>query len=138
MRRVPFRWSREVRRRVRTTVCRGPVLMTLLHYPRQVRLYLRSLDPQLSRPVWLLQLGGLMNFFGNGIVFPFLVIYLHDVRGFSLTTAGLVIAASSFAQLVAGIGAGALIDVIGARRLLATGLVLQAIGFGLFPLVREP
>lgn len=103
-----------------------------------MRLYLRSLDPQLSRPVWLLQLGGLMNFFGNGIVFPFLVIYLHDVRGFSLTTAGLVIAASSLAQLVAGIGAGALIDVVGAKRLLAGGLVLQAIGFGLFPLVHEP
>src|SRR5215218_1371194 len=74
----------------------------------------------------------------NGIVFPFLVIYLHDVRGFSLTTAGLVIAASSLAQLVAGIGAGALIDVVGAKRLLAGGLVLQAIGFGLFPLVHEP
>ena len=79
-----------------------------------------------------------MNFFGNGIVFPFLVIYLHDVRGFSLTTAGLVIAASSGAQLVAGIGAGALIDVIGPKRLLAAGLVLQAVGFGLFPLVQEP
>jgi len=103
-----------------------------------VRRYLRSLDPQLSRPVWLLQLGGLMNFFGNGIVFPFLVIYLHDVRGFSLTTAGLVIAASSSAQLVAGIGAGALIDVVGPKRLLAAGLVLQAVGFGLFPLVHEP
>jgi len=103
-----------------------------------VRGILRELDPQLSRPVWLLQLGGLMNFFGNGIVFPFLVIYLHDVRGFSLTMAGLVVAASSGAQLLAGIGAGALIDVVGAKRLLATGLVLQAVGFGLFPLVREP
>jgi MFS family permease len=103
-----------------------------------VRETIRSLDPQLSRPVWLLQLGGLMNFFGNGIVFPFLVIYLHDVRGFSLTTAGLIVAASSAAQLVAGIGVGAVMDVVGPRRLLAAGLVLQAIGFGLFPLVREP
>jgi MFS family permease len=107
----------------------------VLAYFRTLR---RSLDPQLPGPVWLLQLGGLMNFFGNGIVFPFLVIYLHDVRGFSLTTAGLVIAASSAAQLVAGVSSGPAIDRLGPRRLLACGLVLQAVGFGLFPLVREP
>src|SRR4051794_41567573 len=79
-----------------------------------------------------------MNFFGNGIVFPFLVIYLHDVRGFSLTTAGLVIAASSFAQLVAGIGAGGLIDVVGPKRPLAGGLVLPAGGFRPFPPLPQP
>jgi MFS family permease len=92
----------------------------------------------LPRPVWLLQLGGLLNFFGNGIVFPFLVIYLHDVRGFSLTTSGLVVAVSAGAQLVAGIGAGPIIDRVGPRRVLASGLALQAVGFGLFPLVHRP
>ena len=100
--------------------------------------YLRSLNPRLPLPVWLLQVGGLMNSFGNGLVLPFLVIYLHNVRGFSLGTAGLVVAVSSFAQLVAGILAGPLIDRVGARRTLAAGLVLQALGFGLLPLVREP
>jgi MFS family permease len=98
----------------------------------------RSLDPHLPRAVWLLQLGGLLNFFGNGIVFPFLVIYLHEVRGFSLATAGLVVAVSSAAQLVVGVAAGPLIDRIGPRRTFAAGLVLQAAGFGLFPLVRQP
>jgi MFS family permease len=102
------------------------------------RAAVRSLDPRLPRAVWLLQLGGFMNFFGNGIVFPFLVIYLHDVRGFSLATSGLVVAVSSAAQLVAGVAAGPVIDRVGPRRVLATGLVLQAAGFGLFPLVREP
>jgi MFS family permease len=100
--------------------------------------WLRSLDPQLPPEVWLLQLGGVMNSFGNGVVLPFLVIYLHDVRGFSLTTAGLVVAASSAAQLVAGIASGPVIDRVGPRRTLAAGLVLQAVGFGLFPLVHEP
>ena len=100
--------------------------------------YLRSLNPRLPLPVWLLQIGGLMNSFGNGLALPFLVIYLHNVRGFSLGTAGLVVAVSSLAQLVAGIVAGPLIDRFGARRTLAAGLVLQAVGFGLLPLVREP
>ena len=99
---------------------------------------IRRIDPDLPRPVWLLQLGGLLNFFGNGVVFPFLVIYLHDVRGFSLATAGLVVAVSSAAQLTAGVAAGPAIDRVGPRLTLTVGLVMQAIGFGLFPLVREP
>jgi MFS family permease len=100
--------------------------------------YLRSLNPRLPLPVWLLQVGGLMNSFGNGLALPFLVIYLHNVRGFSLGTAGLIVAVSSLAQLLAGILAGPLIDRVGARPTLAGGLVLQAIGYGLLPLVREP
>jgi MFS family permease len=100
--------------------------------------YLRSLNPRLPVPVWLLQVGGLMNSFGNGLALPFLVIYLHNVRGFSLGTAGLIVAVSSLAQLGAGVLAGPLIDRVGARPTLAGGLVLQAIGYGLLPLVREP
>jgi MFS family permease len=98
----------------------------------------RRFDPQLPREVWLLQLGGVMNSFGNGIILPFLVIYLHDVRGFGLGVAGLVIAFSAAAQLTAGLVTGPLIDRIGPRPVLAAGLILQAVGFGLFPLVRQP
>jgi len=100
--------------------------------------YLRSLNPRLPLPVWLLQIGGLMNSFGNGLALPFLVIYLHNVRGFSLGTAGLIVAVSSLAQLTAGVLAGPLIDRVGARPTLAGGLVLQAIGYGFLPLVRVP
>ena len=100
--------------------------------------WLRAFDPQLPRQVWLLQLGGVMNSFGNGVVLPFLVIYLHDVRGFGLGLAGLVISVSAAAQLTAGLLAGPLVDRIGPRPVLACGLVMQGIGFGLFPLVREP
>ena len=100
--------------------------------------YLRSLNPRLPLPVWLLQIGGLANSFGNGLALPFLVIYLHNVRGFSLGTAGLVVAVSSLALLLGGVVAGPLIDRVGAKRTLAAGLVLQAVGFGLLPLVRSP
>jgi MFS family permease len=103
-----------------------------------VRAYLRSLNPDLPRPVWLLQVGGVMNSFGNGVVLPFLAIYLHSVRGFGIATAGIAIAISSGAQLCAGVAIGPIIDRVGARRVLATGLVLQAVGFGLLPLVHHP
>jgi MFS family permease len=103
-----------------------------------MRISLRAFDPQLPRDVWLLQLGGVMNSFGNGVVLPFLVIYLHDVRGFGLGVSGLVVSVSAAAQLSAGVLAGPLVDRLGARSVLAAGLVLQAVGFGLFPLVRSP
>src|SRR5262249_6628716 len=76
--------------------------------------------------------------FGNGLALPFLVIYLHNVRGFSLGTAGLIVAVSSLAQLTAGVLAGPLIDRVGARPTLAGGLVLQAVRYGLLAVVREP
>jgi MFS family permease len=103
-----------------------------------VRRLLRTFDPQLPRDVWLLQVGGVANSFGNGIVFPFLAIYLHNVRGFGIATAGIAIAISSASQLVAGVAIGPVIDRLGPRRVLATGLVVQAAGFGLLPLVRAP
>ncbi len=64
--------------------------------------YLRSLNPQLPRAVWLLQAGGLANMFGNGLVVPFLIIYLHNVRGVSLGVAGLVAASNAAVALVSG------------------------------------
>ena len=103
-----------------------------------MRRLLRSLDPQLPRDVWLLQVGGVLNSFGNGIVFPFLAIYLSDVRGFGIEVAGLAIAVASAFQLVAAVALGPLIDRVGAKTTLGAGLVLQAFGFGLLPLVSEP
>jgi MFS family permease len=100
--------------------------------------HLRALDPRLPREVWLLQLGGLANSFGNGLVLPFLVIYLHSVRGFGLGISGLVISVSAAAQLTAGLAAGPLVDRFGARPVLGTGLVMQSIGFAFFPLVHHP
>lgn len=103
-----------------------------------MRSWLRSFDPGLPRDVWLLQVGGVMNSFGNGIVLPFLVIYLHNVRGFGLGTSGLVVATSAAAQVTSGILAGPLVDRLGPRVVLGSGLVMQSVGFGLFPLVRQP
>jgi MFS family permease len=100
--------------------------------------YLRSLDPRLPRSVWTMEIGGLANAFGNGLVFPFLLIYLHNVRGFGLDTAGLVVAASAVAGIATIPLVGAIIDRIGGRSVLAVALVLLAVGFGLLPLVHEP
>ena len=97
--------------------------------------YVRSLNPQLPRSVWLLQAGGLANMFGNGIIVPFLIIYLHNVRGISLGVAGLVAASNALAALVSGPLAGALADRIGPRTTLVGALLVMSGAFSLFPLI---
>jgi MFS family permease len=98
---------------------------------------IRAAVPDLPRPIWILNLGTAVNAVGSGLVTPFLLIYLHDVRGFSLELAGLVPTVHFATALVAGIAAGSAFDRIGGRTTAAFALVLVAIGFGLFPLVRE-
>lgn len=104
---------------------------------RGVAIYIRSLDPRLPRAVWTMEAGGLANAFGNGITFPFVVIYLHSVRDTSLVAAGLVLATHSVVSLAAGPIVGTIIDRIGGRFTLAAALVLMAAGWGAFPLIRE-
>jgi MFS family permease len=97
--------------------------------------WLRSLDPRLPREVQLLQLGGLANAFGNGVVLPFMLIYLHNVRGISLGTAGLILATNAFVSIGAGPVGGVLVDRLGGRRVLAAALVFLAVGFAGYILV---
>ena len=100
--------------------------------------YVRRLDPHLPRTIWLVQCGGVVNSLGNGMAFPFIVIYLHNVRGISFAAAGSALAIGGAAALVAGLGAGTMVDRFGGRNTLLLGLVLQATAFALFPLIREP
>jgi hypothetical protein len=68
--------------------------------------YLRSLDPRLPRQVYVLELGALVNAFGNGVVLPFLLIYLHNVRGIPFGLAGSAAAVQSAAASRAASSAG--------------------------------
>jgi MFS family permease len=56
------------------------------------------------------------EFIGTGLVLPFWVVYLHEIRGFSLDVVGLLIAGMSAAGVVTSIPGGTLIDRIGPRR----------------------
>ena len=105
---------------------------------RAVTAYLRSLNPQLPRPVWLLEAGGVANSLGNGIVLPFLIIYLNEVRHFGLGTSGVIVATIGGVALAAGPLSGRLIDRIGPRATLCWSLGLLAVGYGGFPFVRQP
>lgn len=91
----------------------------------------------LPRGVYVLQAGLLLNAFGNGAANPFLLIYLHDVRGIPLVVAGLASGVSACSALASSLVSGSLADRIGGRSTMLFGLALSATGFALYPLVRE-
>jgi MFS family permease len=79
-----------------------------------------------------------LNYVGTGMFVPFLLIYLHSVRGFGLQTAGLVSAVYAGVGMLVALGTGPAVDRVGARRITAVSLVLLALGLGAMPLVRQP
>src|SRR4029077_11037729 len=103
-----------------------------------MRTYLSSLDPRLPRDVYVLQAGALVNAFGNGVVLPFLIIYLHNVRGISLGLAGLAAAAQSAVALLSGAIGGSLADRIGPKTVMIGSLAVMSVAFALMALIREP
>jgi MFS family permease len=103
-----------------------------------VRTYFSSLNPHLPREVYVLQTGGLLNAFGNGVVLPFLIIYLHNVRGISLGLAGLAAATQSATALASGFLGGTLSDRIGPKRVLTVALAVMTVAFALMPFIRSP
>lgn len=95
-------------------------------------------DPDLPPKVWLLQLGVLINFFGNGMVAPFLVIYLHYGRHLPLGLAASAISLGGVTAVTSGLVAGSLADRWGARNLLVGAMTLNATSFLLYTQVTVP
>ena len=92
----------------------------------------------LSRSVLILQAGNALNYFGYGLVLPFEIIYLHHVRGFSTSTAGLVLAATMATSAIATPPTGALADRYSAKALVVVGSLASALGYAGFAFVERP
>src|SRR5258706_10346558 len=75
----------------------------------------------LSRPVLILQAGNALNYFGYGLILPFEIIYLHQIRGFSTSTAVLVLAATMGTAAIATPPTGPLLDRHSAKPILVPG-----------------
>jgi MFS family permease len=103
---------------------------------RPLAAYLRSLDPRLPGDVYVLEAGALVNAFGNGVVLPFLLIYLHNVRGIPFGLAGSAAAVQSAAALASGFLGGSFSDRLGPKRVLLAALALMTVAFALMPLIR--
>jgi MFS family permease len=85
----------------------------------------------LSRDGRLLLSTVAVNALGTGLVLPFAVVYLHDVRHLPLGTVGTVIAVPAMVALLLLGPVGSIIDRFGPRRVQLVALVAQALGSGL-------
>ena len=92
----------------------------------------------LPRPVLVLQGGNALNYFGTGLILPFEIIYLHQFRGFSTATSGLVLGAILGAGTVATPPSGALLDRFRAKPILIAGNLASALGYAGFAFVDRP
>jgi MFS family permease len=92
----------------------------------------------LPRPVLVLQAGTALNYFGTGLILPFEIIYLHQVRGFSTATAGLVLATVMGTAAVVTLPSGALLDRFSAKPLLVAGNLVSAVGYGGVAFIGRP
>src|SRR5438034_2464631 len=92
----------------------------------------------LPRPVLILQAGNALNYFGYGLVLPFEIIYLHQIRGFSTSIAGLVLAATMGTAAIAAPPTGGLLDRYSAKAILVAGLLASALGYAGFAYVDSP
>ena len=68
------------------------------------------------------------QFIGTGLVLPFWVVYLHEIRGFRLDTVGLLMGLFSAAGFVVVGPGGALIDRVGPRLTMLASLVMACLG----------
>ena len=94
--------------------------------------------PRLPARVWLLQLGVLVNFLGNGMVAPFLVIYLHFGRGIPFAQAGAAVAMGGITAVASGLLAGGLAERLGPRNLLVAAMACNAVAYLLYTQVTQP
>jgi MFS family permease len=92
----------------------------------------------LSRPVLILQAGNAVNYFGYGLVLPFEIIYLHQIRGFSTSTAGLVLAAVMGTSALVTPPTGALVDRYSAKAIVVVGSLASFVGYAGFAFVERP
>src|SRR5438067_10274328 len=99
---------------------------------------MRTLVPELPRAAWTLLAGDLVSAVGSGLTLPFLLVYLHQVRGLGLGEAGLALSTVALAGLAGNPVGGSLADRIGPRATLAGGLAVCAGGSAWLAFVTRP
>jgi MFS family permease len=88
--------------------------------------------------VLFLQAGNAFSWFGYGLILPFEIIYLHQFRGFSTATAGLVLGVILGAGTLVTLPSGALLDRFRVKPILIAGNLASALGYAGLAFVDRP
>jgi predicted MFS family arabinose efflux permease len=88
----------------------------------------QRLVPSLRRDAWTVLAADALSAVGTGLTLPFLLIYLHNIGGLSLGSAGLAVSTIAVGSIVGNISGGTLSDRLGARCTLVFGRTIAAAG----------
>ena len=80
------------------------------------------LNPQSRKLV----IGMCLSAIGGGMTLSLLLVYLHDMRGFTNTFGGLLLSYGAIVSIVASTPMGALVDRIGPKKVMIGGLLLNS------------
>jgi len=80
------------------------------------------LNPQSRKIVF----GICLNAIGGGMTLSLLLVYLHDMRGFTNTFGGLLLAYGSIVSIVTSTPMGALVDRVGPKKVMVGGLLVNS------------
>jgi MFS family permease len=89
---------------------------------------MRRFTPELPRDGWILLAGDAVSAVGSGLTLPFLLVYLHELRGLGLGEAGLALSVVALAGFAGNPAGGSLVDRVGGRATLLAGLGFAAAG----------
>ena len=87
-----------------------------------------GLIPRLPRAAVTILAGDALSALGSGMSMPFMLVYLHQVRGIDMATAGLALSTIALASFVGNPLGGTLTDRFSARTALLNGLMFSAAG----------
>lgn len=86
-------------------------------------------DSRFGNSVYLLFAGYLCSTIGSGMVYPYMAVYVQQIRGLGAATAASALAVIACGTIVGSLGAGFSIGRAGPRLVGAAGLLLQGIGY---------
>ena len=97
-----------------------------------LREFLDVLNPYSRKMI----LGVMLSATGTGMTLSLLLVYLHDMRGFTNTFGGFLLSFGAAVSLLIGGPVGTLIDHIGPKKVIIFGLIAEAIGTGGWAIVQ--
>lgn len=98
----------------------------------------KELIPALSPQAWRVLGADAVSALGTGLVLPFLMVYMRDVRDIHVATAGLAVASMAFVSLAAGPLSGSIVDRWGSRKTLIVALIICGLGSISLAFIRQP
>lgn len=93
--------------------------------------YSDVLTPVLRR----LFFGNFMSGLGTGMTLSLLMVYLHDIRGFSNTFGGFILSYIAMVSIIFSGPTGWLVDKYGPKKIIITGLLFEGTGIALWSVV---